>query len=300
MENQRSLLLIGGTGFIGSFLSSFFLKRGWKVFVLVRNSHRLKSLIPGTEALFGDPLKDGEWQKVVPERDLVINLVGETIFKRWTPEYKRRIWDSRVISTEKVVSALRPGQVLFNASAVGYYGDAGEEILTEESPRGNLFVSELCEVWEKKALEGESKGARVLVGRFGIVMGKGGGMLSVILPIFKLGLGGKLGSGRQWFPWIHILDLARAIEFLYYTEERGIFNITSPEPVRNEDMTKVMGKILKRPTFFPVPKIGLKILYGELAEVIMASARVIPQRLLRLGFKFEYESFEKAFKASIE
>lgn len=300
MEKQRSLLLIGGTGFIGSFLSSFFIKRGWRVFVLVRNAHRLKSLIPGTEALFGDPLKDGEWQKVVSERDLVINLVGETIFKRWTPEYKRRIWDSRVISTEKVVSALRPGQVLFNASAVGYYGDGGEEILTEESPRGKLFVSELCEVWEKKALEGESKGARVLVGRFGIVIGKGGGMLSVILPIFKLGLGGKLGSGRQWFPWIHILDLARAIEFLYHTEERGIFNITSPEPIRNEDMTKVMGKILKRPTFLPVPRIGLKILYGELADVIMASARVIPQRLLRLGFKFEYESFEKAFKASIE
>lgn len=300
MEEQKRVFLIGGTGFIGTFITNFFLERGWRVFLLVRNSSKLKKLNPGVEIIFGDPLKEGEWQNLVPHMDLVINLVGETIFKRWTPEYKKRIWDSRILSTERVVSALRAGQVLFNASAVGYYGDRGEEILTENSPKGSLFVSELCDQWEKKALEGERRGARILIGRFGIVLGKGGGILSVILPIFKLGLGGKLGNGKQWFPWVHILDLARAIEFLYEKNgERGIFNITSPAPIRNEDMTKVIGKILRRPTFFTVPTLALKTLYGELTEVIMASARVIPERLLKLGFEYKYTSFEDAFRASL-
>lgn len=293
------VFLMGGTGFIGNILTNFFLERGWEVVLLVRNSSRLREILPGVEVVFGDAMKEGEWQEKVPQADLVVNLVGETIFKRWTNEYKKRIWDSRIISTENVVASLRAGQVLFNASAVGYYGDGGEAELTEESPKGKLYVSELCKVWEEKALEGEKKGARVIVGRFGIVLGKGGGMLKTILPFFKLGLGGPLGSGKQWFPWIHIEDLARAVEFLFQREDRGIFNITAPEPIRNRDMTKIIGKVLRRPTFFPVPKFALRILYGELAEVIMASARVVPQRLLSLGFEFRYPRFEEAFKASL-
>lgn len=293
------VFLVGGTGFIGNFLINYFMERGWEISLLVRNSARLKVLPPGVEVIFGDALQGGDWQKKVPEADLVVNLVGESIFKRWTEEYKKRIWDSRILSTEKVVSSLRAGQVLFNASAVGYYGDGGDAELVEESPQGRMYVSKLCSAWEEKALEGEKKGARVVVGRFGIVLGKGGGMLQVILPIFKMGLGGRLGNGKQWFPWIHVEDLARAIEYLYKREERGVFNITSPEPIRNEDMTKIMGKVLGRPTFFPVPKLALQILYGELADVIMASARVIPKRLLSLGFEFKYTRFEDAFRASI-
>lgn len=293
------VFLMGGTGFIGSILTNFFLDSGWKVILLVRNSSRLREIPPGVEVVFGDATKEGEWQEKAPHADLVVNLVGETIFKRWTNEYKKKIWDSRIISTENVVASLRAGQVLFNASAVGYYGDGGEAELTEESPKGKLYVSELCKVWEEKALEGEKKGARVIVGRFGIVLGKGGGMLKTILPFFKLGLGGPLGSGKQWFPWIHIEDLARAVEFLFEREERGIFNITAPEPIRNRDMTKIIGKVLRRPTLFPIPKFALRILYGELAEVIMASARVVPQRLLSLGFDFRYPRFEEAFKASL-
>lgn len=293
------VFLMGGTGFIGNFLTNFFLERGWQVVLLVRNSSRLRAVPPGVEVVFGDATKEGEWQEKAPQADLVVNLVGETIFKRWTNEYKKKIWDSRILSTENVVASLRAGQVLFNASAVGYYGDGGEAELTEESPKGKLYVSELCKVWEERALEGEKKGARVIVGRFGIVLGKGGGMLKTILPFFKLGLGGTLGSGKQWFPWIHIEDLARAVEFLFQREERGIFNITAPEPIRNRDMTKIIGKVLKRPTLFHIPKFALRILYGELAEVIMASARVIPQRLLSLGFEFKYPHFEEAFKRSL-
>ena len=293
------VFILGGTGFIGGYLTEYYLNKGARVFLLVRNPAKVKTLKPGVEVVLGDALKVGEWQKFIPEMDYVINLVGETIFKRWTQEYKKRIWDSRILSTQRVVEALTERNVLFNASAVGYYGDGGEAELAEESPMGRMWVSELCKAWEEEALKGESKGARVIVGRFGIVLGKGGGMLSVILPFFKLGLGGRLGSGRQWFPWIHVEDLVRALDFLYEKEARGIFNITAPNPIRNLEMTKIIGKLLKRPTPFPVPKFALKLLYGELAEVIMASARVIPKRLMEMGFTFKYPSFESAFRASL-
>lgn len=295
---MMKVFILGGTGFIGGYLTDYYLNKGARVFLLVRNPAKVKTLKPGVEVVFGDALKGGDWQKFIPEMNYIINLVGETIFKRWTPEYKKRIWDSRILSTQRVVEALTEKNILFNASAVGYYGDGGEAELTEESPQGNMFVSELCKAWEEEALKGERASARVIIGRFGIVLGKGGGMLSVILPFFKLGLGGRLGSGKQWFPWIHVEDLVRAIDFLYANESRGVFNITSPEPLRNRDMTRIMGKILKRPTLFPVPKFALKLLYGELAEVIMASARVIPKRLLEMGFTFKYPSFESAFRTS--
>lgn len=293
------LLLLGGTGFVGTYLTNYFIEKGWSITLLVRNQARYKNLRPGVEIIVGDALKSGSWQEFVSSSHLVINLVGETIFKRWTEEYKKRILDSRILSTERVVEALSDNSVLFNASAVGYYGDGGELELTEDSPKGKLYVSELCDLWEKTALKGEEKGARVIIGRFGIVLGKGGGMLSVILPFFKAGLGGRLGSGKQWFPWIHIEDLARAIEFLYYKEVKGVFNITSPQPIRNLEMTKILGKILRRPTFLPTPKFALKLLYGELADVIMASAKVFPKKLIDLGFTFKYPSFEEALKASL-
>ncbi|BAU22540.1 NAD-dependent epimerase/dehydratase [Caldimicrobium thiodismutans] len=293
------VFILGGTGFIGSYLTEYYLNKGARVFLLVRNPQRVKTIKPGVEVVFGEALKGGDWQRLIPEMDYVINLVGETIFKRWTPEYKKLIWDSRILSTRRVVEVLTERNILFNASAVGYYGDGGERELTEESPPGKMYVSELCKAWEEEALKGESTGARIIVGRFGIVLGKGGGMLSVILPFFKLGLGGRLGSGKQWFPWIHVEDLVRAIDFLYEKEVSGIFNVTSPEPVQNKEMTKIIGKVLRRPTLFPVPKFALRLLYGELADVIMASARVIPKRLLERGFTFKYPSFESAFRASM-
>ncbi|MFN3920931.1 MAG: TIGR01777 family oxidoreductase [Caldimicrobium sp.] len=293
------VFILGGTGFIGKYLTDFFLAKGWEVILLVRNPAKLRNLTPKVEIVLGDAMNGGDWQKKVAEANLVINLVGETIFRRWSEDYKKKLWESRIFSTERVVEAISSTQVLFNASAVGYYGDGGEIELTEDSPKGNLYVSELCEAWEKAALKGEKRGARVIIGRFGIVLGKGGGMLSVILPIFKVGLGGRLGLGRQWFPWIHIEDLSRAIEFLYDKGAQGIFNLTSPYPIRNSDMTKILGKILKRPTPFIVPKFILKLLYGELAKVIMASAKVVPKRLLEMGFSFKYPYFEEALKVSL-
>ncbi len=275
------VFILGGTGFIGRYLTEYYLSKGARVFLLVRNPEKVKTITPSAEIVFGDALRGGEWQKIVPESDFIINLVGETIFKRWTPEYKKLIWDSRILSTRRVVEALTERNVLFNASAVGFYGDGGETELTEESPMGKMYVSELCKAWEEEALKGEELWGKNYYWAFWNCSWKGWGNAFCNFALFKLGLGGRLGSGKQWFPWIHVEDLARAIEFLYEKGEKGIFNLTSPEPIRNIDMTRIIGKVLRRPTPFPVPKFALKLLYGELAEVIMASARVIPKSFLK-------------------
>jgi len=294
------IFILGGTGFIGQHLCRGFLKRGHEVTLLIRSNKSLLKVPPGAAAVLGDPLKGGDWQDIAREADIIINLVGETIFHRWTEEYKKRLWDSRIESTRRAVECLTPGKLLFNASAVGYYGDRGEEELDEGSSPGEGFVVKLCLAWEEEALKGLSKGAKVFITRFGIVLGKGGGMLKTVLPIFKLGLGGRLGSGKQWFPWIHVEDILQAMLFLLEKNaEPGVYNFVSPKPIRNVDFTKILAKVLKRPAIFPVPKFALKLLCGELADVIMASAKVIPRKLLNLGYQFKYPDFKTALVNSL-
>ncbi|MEM4694072.1 MAG: TIGR01777 family oxidoreductase [Nitrososphaerota archaeon] len=293
------VFILGGTGFIGKYLVDFFYQRGVEVFLLVRNIQKIKEVKPGIKIIQGDALVKGYWQEKISEMDLIINLVGETIFKRWTPEYKKKIWDSRILSTQRVVEALTSRNTLFNASAIGYYGDRGETILTEDNPSGDLYISHLCKTWEEIALKGEDRGARIIVGRLGIVIGKGGGFLSTILPLFKLGLGGRLGSGKQWISWIHIEDLARVVEFLYEKDVEGIFNITSPQPIRSLEMTKIIANVLRKPAILPTPKTLLKFFYGELSEVILSSTRAIPKKLMDLDFTFKYPTFREALTASL-
>lgn len=294
------IFILGGTGFIGQHLCRGFLKVGHEVTLLVRSNKSLLKVPPGATAVLGDPLKGGDWQDKAREAGIIINLVGETIFHLWTEEYKKRLWDSRIESTRRAVECLTPGKLLFNASAVGYYGDRGEEELDEGSPPGEGFVVKLCHAWEEEALKGLSKGAKVFITRFGIVLGKGGGMLKTVLPIFKLGLGGRLGSGKQWFPWIHVEDILQAMLFLLEKNaEPGVYNFVSPKPIRNVDFTKILAKVLKRPAIFPVPKFALKLLCGELADVIMASAKVIPRKLLNLGYQFKYPDFKTALVNSL-
>lgn len=293
------VFILGGTGFIGKYLVDFFYQKRVEVFLLVRNIQKIKEVRPGIQIIQGDALTKGRWQEKISEMDLIVNLVGETIFKRWTPEYKKKIWNSRILSTQRVVEALTSRNTLFNASAIGYYGDSGETILTEDSPPGDLYISHLCRTWEETALKGEEKGARVIIGRFGVVIGKNGGFLSTILPLFKLGLGGRLGSGKQFISWIHIEDLTHAVEFLYQKDVEGIFNITSPQPIRNIEMTKIIANVHRRPAILPVPRTLLKLFYGELTEVILSSARVIPRRLINLNFTFKYPNFKEALLASL-
>ena len=269
------------------------LDRGYRVYLLVRNPAKVPSL-SGAGLVYGDPMKPGEWQRLCAESQVVVNLAGESIFGRWSTSKKDRIWDSRVLTTRRVVECMGKGALLVNASAVGYYGmDRGEEELTEDSPPGGDFLARLCVAWEEEALKAQSRGVRVLLLRFGIVLGRGGA-LARMLPIFRLGLGGSLGSGNQWFPWVHIDDAVGALLFLLERELSGAFNLVSPGIVRQREFAKALGRALKRPAILPVPSGLLRLLFGEGAGVFTGSLRVVPERLLGAGYSFLYHQIEPA------
>ncbi len=293
---MKKVFIAGGTGFIGSSIIPALLKEGYEVQVLVRNKEKAKKLPSSCKVIWGNPTKSGEWQKYLEETDIAINLAGQNIFSRWTKTYKKLILESRIKSTENIVSSLKKSALLINASAVGYYGDKGNTLVTEDSLPGDDFLAKTCIEWEKRALKAKEKGAKVIIARVGVVLGRTGGMLPKILPIFKLGLGGTLGKGNQWFPWIHIKDLVSAILFLIKKEKEGIYNFVSPNPVTNKEFTKTLGKVLKRPTLLPVPVFMMKLIFGELANIIICSIRAYPKNLLELGFKFKFETIEDALK----
>jgi len=292
----KKVFIAGGTGFIGNSIIPALLKEGYEVQVLVRNKEKAKKLPSSCKVIWGNPAKSGEWQKYLKETDIAINLAGQNIFARWTKAYKKLILESRIKSTENIVSSLKKSALLINASAVGYYGDKGNTLVTEDSPPGNDFLAKTCIEWEKRALKAKEKGVKIIIARLGVVLGTTGGMLPKILPIFKLGLGGTLGKGNQWFPWIHIKDLVSAILFLIKKEKEGIYNFVSPNPVTNKEFTKTLGKVLKKPTLLPVPVFMMKLIFGELANIITCSIRAYPKNLLELGFKFKFETIEDALK----
>ncbi len=293
---MKKVFIAGGTGFIGSSIIPALLKEGYEVQVLVRNKEKAKKLPSSCKVIWGNPTKSGEWQKYLEETDIAINLAGQNIFSRWTKAYKKLILESRIKSTENIVSSLKKSALLINASAVGYYGDKGDTLVTEDSLPGDDFLAKTCIEWEKRALKAKEKDAKIIIARLGVVLGRTGGMLPKILPIFKLGLGGTLGKGNQWFPWIHIKDLVSAILFLIKKEKEGIYNFVSPNPVTNKEFTKTLGKVLKRPTLLPVPVFMMKLIFGELANIITCSIRAYPKNLLELGFKFKFETIEDALK----
>lgn len=290
---MKKIFITGGTGFIGSVLIPNLLQENYEIYILTRNYEKAKKFPSSCKIVLGNPTVKGDWQKTLEEMDIVINLAGQNIFSRWTEEYKNKILESRIKSTQNIVSSLREGALLINASAIGYYGNTGDELVTEESPPGNDFLAKVCIEWEKEALKAKERNIKVIITRLGIVLG-GGGMLSKILPIFKLGLGGTLGKGNQWFSWIHIKDLVYAISFLIKHQKEGIYNFVSPKPVTNREFTKTLGKILKRPTIFPVPIFMLKVIFGELANIITFSTKVYPKNLLSIGFSFQFETIESA------
>ena len=294
----KKVFVAGGTGFIGPYIIEEFLTRGFEVNVLVRHPSRKDRLPSGARPLLGDPLRPGPWQEVCFSSQVVINLVGANIFSRWTPAYKRLIRETRVQATKQIVVALREGAVLLNASAVGFYGaDRGEEEVTEEASPGKDFLAEVCQAWEREALEGEKRGARVCLMRFGIVLGRDGGALKKMLLPFRLGLGGPLGSGNQWFPWIHIKDLCRAASFLAENSTLfGPFNFVSPGIVRQKEFVKALARVLRRPAIFPVPGFILKLFFGELAALFLGGVKARPQRLLEHKFRFQFPEIEEALK----
>jgi hypothetical protein len=295
------IFMTGGTGFVGTTLARELTAKGHSVTVLMRKGEPARNLPPGAEALQGDPTVRGAWQERVPEHEVFINLAGASIFMRWTEEAKRVIRDSRILTTRHLVEAMAPRKGkethLFSTSGAGYYGYHGDEDLTEESPPGTEFLAMLSRDWEAEALRAKDYGVRVALMRFGIVMGERGGMLGEVLPVFRMCLGAVLGSGSQWLSWIHEMDLARI--FLFLVEENrtldGPVNCTAPEPVRNHEFTKTLGGVLGVPTFLPpVPGFMLRLMKGEFGSVILKGQRVLPQKLLRAGFRFRYPTLQAA------
>jgi len=223
----------------------------------------------------------------LPACDAVVHLAGEPVAQRWTAEVRERIRSSRVEGTRRLVDAMAkdPPSVLVSASATGYYGSRGDEILTESSAPGDDFLGQLAVEWEREAMRAEEFGVRVVRLRIGIVLGRGGA-LAKMLPIFRLGLGGPIGMGRHWMSWVHIDDLARLIEFAVVNPVRGAVNAVAPNPVTNAEFTREFAKALHRPAVFPVPRLALRVLYGEMASILWASMRVSPEAALRAGFVF--------------
>ncbi len=298
---MSQVFILGGTGFIGPYIISTFLESGYNVIALLRNPEKKKCLPEGVQIVFGDPLKSGLWQKELIKAKVVINLVGATIFKRWNLKYKQLIFKSRVFTTQNVINALQNigrGKVLLNASAVGYYGsDRGEEEVGEEGTAGDDFLANVCKAWEEAAFAGEKYGIRVCTMRLGVVLGKDGGALSKMLPIFKLGLGGPIGSGRQWFPWIHVKDVAQGALFLAENPEaKGPFNFTAPQIVRNRQFSKILGRVLRRPACLPVPTFILRFLFGEAAQILTGGVKALPAKLLSQGYRFFFPKLEQALK----
>lgn len=289
-------LVTGATGFIGRHLVEFLLSRGDSVNYLAR--HRSKTMDSRAAFHCWNP---GEMPPLssVPRLDAVINLAGEPIAQRWNTEVKQRIHSSRVEGTRQLVTAIaalahKPA-VLVSASAVGYYGDRGNEILTESSAPGADFLAQLCIDWEREAIRARASGLRVVTPRIGVVLGSDGGALKQMLAPFRLGLGGKFGAGGQWMPWIHLADLVRLLVFAAETQAvSGPLNATSPDSVTNAQFTAELARALHRPAIFPIPKFALRLALGEVADFLTASSRVLPAAATQAGFHFEHSQLDAA------
>jgi uncharacterized protein (TIGR01777 family) len=294
------VFVTGGSGFVGSTLTEKLTSRGHQVTILTRSIRKGRPLPEGASFLEGDPTREGAWQDRVEDHDAVINLAGASIFARWTDDYKRTLRESRLLTTRHLVDAMasRKGKEthLISTSAVGYYGFHDEEILGESDPPGTDFLATLAADWEAAALEARSHGARVALCRFGIVMGRDGGALAQMVSPFRFWMGAPLGSGSQWFSWIHELDLASVFLFvLDHPDLEGPLNCTAPHSVRNREMTQMIGKALGKPTFLPpVPAFIIRLILGEFGNVILNGQRVYPKRLLDRGFIFRFSTMQEA------
>jgi len=289
--------ILGGTGFIGNYLISFLLDQGAEVTALVRDESRIKARSQNLKLIKGDPMKKGTWQETLHESEIIINLVGFPVMTKWTEKNKQLILSSRVDSTNNVVEAMKHTEprTFICANAVGYYGPRGDEQVDEQSGPGTDFLARVSVQWQESAQAAEKLGHRVIISRFPAVLGQGGGAMAKMLPVFRLGLGGKLSSGRQWFPWIHIFDLVRALHFLSLKNEiHGPVNICAPQQITNADFTRAMSKVLGRPALFRVPGLALKLIYGEVGQMLLTGQRCVPGILQKAGFEFKFPEIEMA------
>ena len=296
------IIIAGATGFIGSLLTD----RLWNQFhslVLLSRKPPAEVGVSKKEWFAWAPPAGGDWEREVDGADGIINLAGEPIAgKRWSEEQKEKLRASRIDATRAFVGAIAKAKVkpkfLVNASAVGYYGPHGDETLTESSAAGSDFLSRLCVDWEAEALKAEAHGVRVATVRTGIVLGKGQGALAKMVPPFKMFLGGPLGSGRQYMPWIHIEDEIGLLLFLMENEKaRGAFNATAPNPVTMEEFAKALGEVLNRPSWVSVPPSALALIAGEMADMLLTGQRAVPEAATKLGYVFQYSMIGAALQS---
>jgi uncharacterized protein len=292
------ILVSGATGFIGRPLCGELLRSGHTVTAVSRDPERARRLLSGhvTTVDWSEPsLRDA-----CAAADAVVNLAGESIGgRRWSAAVKEKLRASRIDATRKLVDAIEKAggsvRTLVNASAVGYYGDQGSREVTEETQPAGGFLCDLAVAWEAEARRAESAGARVVLARFGVALAEDGGAMEKLLPPFKMGVGGPLGNGRQWFPWVHRSDAVRMVAWLLARPEaHGPFNVTASEPVTNAGFARALGRALGRPALLPVPALALRLLLGEFADSLLSSQKAIPRAAERLGFEWTYPTIERA------
>lgn len=304
------VFVTGGTGLIGRRLVRRLAGRGDDVVLLTRDRATVEAAglagAPRVQVMKGDPTTSvpGIWREALGESHAVVNLAGEPIFgRRWNDEVKARILQSRVKTTQSVVAAIglapeaRRPKTLVNASAVGYYGlDRGDEVLAEDASQGRDFLARVCGAWEDAARGATAHGTRVVVLRIAVVLAPGGGALAQIAPPFRMFVGGPIGHGRQWFPWIHVDDLVELILFALDNPAalRGPVNAAAPNPLRFKEFAKDLGRTLGRPSWLPVPVFALKLRFGEVAQVIAGSQHVIPVAAQAAGFQFRFPTAAEA------
>ncbi len=298
------VLMTGATGFLGRNMCRSLIGDGHEVVAFSRNAESARRKLPGvSDAITWNPVDAPPPVDVFEGADAVINLAGENLFALWTPSKKRAVRRSRIESTKNVVSGIagvsaKP-RVLISASAVGYYGDKGDESIVESDPPGSGFLSNLCEEWESEAARAADHGVRTVMLRTGLALGPGGGMLPAVLPVAKSGLLGSIGSGRQWWPWVHIDDIVGTARFALANEVQGPLNVVSPEPVRQKEFARTLAGLLGRPAFMKVPAFVLR-LAGGVAEESLASQRVIPKKAAEAGYKHRYSDLRAALSDLID
>ena len=292
------ILVSGSHGLVGKALMKSLTDDGHEVIRLVRHEP-----IFGAPEIWWDPSQGRIDAERLEGLDVVVHLAGESIASgRWTDEKKQTILESRVKGTSLLSDALarlsRPPSVFLSASAIGYYGDRGDELLTEQSAPGNDFLAKVCIEWEAATSAAVEKGIRTVHTRFGIILDENGGALAKMLTPFRLGIGGRVGSGKQWMSWVALEDVISALKFLMgETSTRGPVNFVSPNPVTNAEFTKTLGRVLSRPTFFPVPEFGARLAFGEMADaLLLSSQRVEPAVLKSKGFEFRWTTLEAALR----
>lgn len=294
-------LMTGATGLLGQALTQSLLDDGHTMVVLSRRPETTRARA-GVEVYQWEPEVGPPPAEALQGVEAVVHLAGEPVAaRRWTAEQKRRIRDSRVVGTRNLVAALQSAasrpSVLVSASAVGFYGDRGDEQLDERAVAGHDFLSEVCQAWEGESGRASELGIRVAQVRVGVVLSAAGGALPRMLPAFKLGVAGRLGSGRQWFPWVHVADIVGLFRHAMQSPQvSGPMNGAAPGIVTNAEFTKALASVLHRPAFLPAPRLALNLALGEMAEMLLASSRVVPQAALVSGYHFRYPHLKEALE----